>query len=97
MKWLRRNVIRSRFMCVITDRGKGIKKVFRQDDLGWNDEFEVTSTQERVHSYILDDSGRCTKANFKYTVLIRDDHTVECTCQKPQLDRITLMTLKYIA
>ena len=34
MQWLRRNVIRSRFVCVITDRGKGIKKVFRQDDLG---------------------------------------------------------------
>ena len=29
MQWLRRNVIRSRFVCVITDRGNGLKKVFR--------------------------------------------------------------------
>ncbi|XP_078164498.1 uncharacterized protein LOC144559355 [Carex rostrata] len=40
MQWLRRNVVHSRFVCVITDRNKGIKKVFRQDDLGWNGEDE---------------------------------------------------------
>lgn len=40
MPWLQRNIIRSRFVCVIIDRGKGIKKVFRQDDLGWNEEDE---------------------------------------------------------
>ena len=55
---------------------------------GNNNEFEITSTQERVHAFIPDDSGRYTKANYKYTVIIGDDHTVTCTCQKPQLDRI---------
>ena len=34
MQWLRRNVIRSRFVCVITDRGKGIKKCL--DKMIWD-------------------------------------------------------------
>jgi len=39
MRWLRYEVIGlNRFMCVISDRHGGIKKVFRQDDLGWNED-----------------------------------------------------------
>ena len=39
MKWVRDEVIgRGRFMCVISDRHKGIKKVFRQNDLGWSED-----------------------------------------------------------
>jgi len=53
----------------------------------WN-EFEITSTQEKVNAYIKDASGRFTKANYKYTVVIMDENTVTCTCQKPQLNRI---------
>ena len=37
----------------------------------WN-EFEITSTQEKVNAYIKDASGRFTKANYKYTVVITD-------------------------
>ncbi|XP_078181423.1 uncharacterized protein LOC144575180 [Carex rostrata] len=39
MKWVREFVIgRNRYMCVVSDRHKGIKKVFIQDDLGWCEE-----------------------------------------------------------
>ena len=36
MRWLRSEVIGfARFMCVVSDRHMGIKKVFRDRDLGW--------------------------------------------------------------
>ena len=39
MRWLRDEVIGpGRFMCVISDRHKGIKKVFQQNDLGWSED-----------------------------------------------------------
>ncbi|XP_078170289.1 uncharacterized protein LOC144564560 [Carex rostrata] len=39
MKWVREFVIgRNRYMCVVSDRHKGINKVFIQDDLGWCEE-----------------------------------------------------------
>ncbi|XP_078170416.1 uncharacterized protein LOC144564689 [Carex rostrata] len=39
MKWVREFVIgRNRYMCVVSDRHKGIKNVFIQDDLGWCEE-----------------------------------------------------------
>ena len=53
----------------------------------WN-EFEVTSTQEKVNAYKSDAFGWFTKANYKYTVVITDDNTVTCTCQKLQLNKI---------
>jgi hypothetical protein len=47
MKWVRQVVIGpNRFMCVISDRAMGIKKVFIQDDLGWSEE-----NGECVHRY----------------------------------------------
>ena len=51
-------------------------------------EFEVTSTHERVNAYMFDAYGRFTKVNYKYTVVITDENTVTCTCQKSQLNRI---------
>jgi len=39
MRWLRSEVIGfARFMCVVSDRHMGIKKVFRDRDLGWYEE-----------------------------------------------------------
>ncbi|XP_078151993.1 uncharacterized protein LOC144547263 [Carex rostrata] len=68
MQWLRRNVIRSRFVCVITDRGKGIKKVFRQDDLGWNEEDEDECVQRLCATHIAENmkKNHCNEEAIKY-------------------------------
>ena len=68
MQWLRRNVIRSRFVCVITDRGKGIKKVFRQDDLGWNEEDEDECVHRLCATHIAENmkKNQCNEEAIKY-------------------------------
>ncbi|XP_078179604.1 uncharacterized protein LOC144573725 [Carex rostrata] len=68
MQWLRRNVIRSRFVCVITDRGKGIKKVFRQDDLGWNEEDEDECVHRLCATHIAENmkKNHCNEEAIKY-------------------------------
>jgi hypothetical protein len=68
MQWLRRNVIRSRFVCVITDRGKGIKKVFRQDDLGWNEEDEDECVHRLCATHIAENmkKNHCNDEAIKY-------------------------------
>ena len=61
MKWVREFVIgRNRYMCVVSDRHKGIKKVFIQDDLGWCEE-KGECAHRYCSQHVFENFGKHTK------------------------------------
>ncbi|XP_078157435.1 uncharacterized protein LOC144553210 [Carex rostrata] len=67
MKWVREFVIgRNRYMCVVSDRHKGIKKVFIQDDLGWCEE-KGECAHHYCSQHVFENFGKHTKDKVAFT------------------------------